>query len=347
MNEILDETVQRLFSDHGAARDADRETVGEELWARLADLEMTSVGVAEADGGAGGTSSDAAVIVRAAARHAAPIPIAETLLMATMLGVRTRAPSAPWTVAVRPGELPRLHRTASGPALSGRAARVPWVRTVEWVAVVADDGDGQVVVSVPAQDCPIECTDVNLAGEPRDTLLFDHLVLSDDQVVGGVELSKRALAAAATARAVQISGVLEEVLEATVRYANEREQFGGPLGRFQAVQQLVAELAAEVAAARAAADAAVVALDALDRNDGWRAAAAAKVRTGRAATVGARVAHQVHGAMGFSQEHGLHRLTRRLWSWREECGAEAYWGAELGRAVLSAGGSRLWPSLTD
>jgi len=347
VNRILEQTLQRLFSEHGATTGATAAMNGEALWARLSDLGLTSVGVEEADGGGGGSSRDAATVVRAAARHAAPVPIAETLLVARALGVRSRAPSASWTVAISTGELPQLTRAPGGHSLSGRAVRVPWARAVERIAVVAVDGNEHVVVAVPAQECPIERTDVNLAGEPRDTLLFDGLILSDDQVTSGADLRMRALAAAATARSVQLSGALEAALEATVRYATEREQFGRPLGRFQAVQQMVAELAGEVAAARTAADAAVEALDILDREDAWRQAAAAKIRTGKAATVGARIAHQVHGALGFTQEHRLHHLSRRLWSWRDEYGAESYWSAELGRAILSGGGAQLWPSLTD
>jgi acyl-CoA dehydrogenase len=128
-----------------------------------------------------------------------------------------------------------------------------------------------------------------------------------------------------------------------VQYAGERVQFGRPIGRFQAVQQNLAVLAGQAAAATAAAEAAIEAaaqgLDAL-------AIAAAKIRAGEAAGIGAAIAHQVHGAIGFTQEHSLHHATRRLWSWRDEFGSEAFWSRKLGATVAAAGADRLWQSIT-
>jgi alkylation response protein AidB-like acyl-CoA dehydrogenase len=76
------------------------------------------------------------------------------------------------------------------------------------------------------------------------------------------------------------------------------------------------------------------------------ALAAAKIRAGEAAGAVAEIAHQVHGAIGFTEEHSLHYLTRRLWSWRDEFGHEGFWAAELGRRVAEAGPDQLWPLIT-
>ena len=76
------------------------------------------------------------------------------------------------------------------------------------------------------------------------------------------------------------------------------------------------------------------------------ALAAAKIRAGEAAGAVAEIAHQVHGAIGFTHEHSLHRLTRRLWSWRDEFGTESHWSRELGRTVMAAGADTLWPTIT-
>jgi acyl-CoA dehydrogenase len=99
-----------------------------------------------------------------------------------------------------------------------------------------------------------------------------------------------------------------------------------------------------VAAAGAAADAAAQAcsLPEIPMSE----IAIAKVRGGEAAGAGAAIAHQVHGAMGFTYEHSLHHSTRRLWSWREEFGNEAAWATRLGRMVAARGADELWPFIT-
>jgi len=58
------------------------------------------------------------------------------------------------------------------------------------------------------------------------------------------------------------------------------------------------------------------------------------------------IAHQVHGAIGFTDRYALHHATLRLWSWREEFGNEAVWAEELGRSIAAAGAGQLWPALT-
>ena len=65
-----------------------------------------------------------------------------------------------------------------------------------------------------------------------------------------------------------------------------------------------------------------------------------------AVEVVARLAHQVHGAIGFTQEHKLHHLTRRLWAWRDEAGSELHWSRVLGTELLARGADGLWPALT-
>jgi len=76
------------------------------------------------------------------------------------------------------------------------------------------------------------------------------------------------------------------------------------------------------------------------------AIAVAKSRCGEAAGKVAEIAHQVHGAIGFTHEHRLHHLTRRLWSWRDEFGVESDWSIELGRLAAAKGADGLWPLLT-
>ncbi len=74
--------------------------------------------------------------------------------------------------------------------------------------------------------------------------------------------------------------------------------------------------------------------------------ASAKIRVGEAAGEGAAIGHQVHGAIGFTIEHILHRYSRRLWSWRDDFGSESEWAVRLGNMIAAKGGDELWPTLT-
>jgi alkylation response protein AidB-like acyl-CoA dehydrogenase len=137
-------------------------------------------------------------------------------------------------------------------------------------------------------------------------------------------------------RSVQMAGGIARVRDMAIDYAADRHQFGQAINRFQAVQRLLAELAAEAACAEAAAAAAVA-------NPSFEGVAAAKIVTGRAAGRAAGLAHQIHGAIGFTHEHPLHRLTTKLWRWRDEYGTESHWAVELGRSVA---GRDVWELLT-
>lgn len=73
----------------------------------------------------------------------------------------------------------------------------------------------------------------------------------------------------------------------------------------------------------------------------------AKARAGQAAGKVAAAVHQVLGAIGFSEEHALHRLTRRLWAWRDEWGRQSDCEEAVGRLAAKAGGDGLWPLIAD
>ena len=118
--------------------------------------------------------------------------------------------------------------------------------------------------------------------------------------------------------------------------------------KFQAVQQQLAVMAGQVAAAGAAADAGIEALVAATIPAMQEfLIAIAKTRVGDAATLASEIAHQVHGAIGFTKEYSLQLSTRRLWSWRDEFGGDTEWAAQVGAYVCARGADALWPTLTD
>lgn len=149
-------------------------------------------------------------------------------------------------------------------------------------------------------------------------------------------------------RAAQMAGAMEGAVTLAVQHAGDREQFGRPIAKFQAIQQMLARAAARAAQARSAAETAFLALDRAgdDLTDAEWDVAAAKVVAGEAAEIVYDAAHQTHGAIGFTYEHELHFTTRRLWAWRGEFGAETFWAQDIGRRVLARGADNLWPDLT-
>jgi acyl-CoA dehydrogenase len=242
---------------------------------------------------------------------------------------------------VRVRDVLSLQRAEGGWRLTGMAARVPWARNAAGIAVLADGPDGPAVALLPGGAFSVT-QDGNLAGEPRDTIGVDT-TLPADSVAPSPVSPAQLRAAGAVVRTVQLAGALTRALAVSVQYAQTRVQFGRPIGKFQAIQQNLAVMAGQSAAAIAAAD---MAADALAGDLDPVIVGAAKARAGEAASISAGLAHQAHGAIGFTQEYELHDLTRRLWSWRDEFGNESEWNLVVGRAALRAGPDGLWPLLT-
>jgi acyl-CoA dehydrogenase len=334
---MLRETADRLFQAHchaAAQRSADQGTWPAALWAAVEEAGLHRALVPEAAGGFGVDVADALSLLKVAGAHAVPVPLAETMLASWLLaGAGLATPDGALTVGpVRDGEGLTL---TEGQRISGTLTRIPWARDVAQMAVVVD---GHVAL-VGRGSWSMEPGE-NVAREPRDTVRFDGPVIAASATtVTGSDL----IAIGAAIRAQQIAGALTRLTEMTTQYAQDRVQFGRPLGKFQAVQQNLAILAGQTAAASAAADLAAQAVA-----DGLKILpiAAGKARAGEAAGIGAAIAHQVHGAIGFTFEHTLHFVTRRLWSWRDEFGKDSMWQALLGRHMVGAGADRLWAEIT-
>jgi acyl-CoA dehydrogenase len=345
---IITDTATKIFQDLCEPETVNKAEKGEwpkALWDALEESGLPLTWVSDEFGGAGAELADGFAVLRVAGRFAAPVPLAETLLAGWLLAdSKIAAPSGPMTIAPV-HEDGNIIVGADG-KLSGRARHVPFARDAEHIAVVATRGGENVVALVEAKGLAIS-PGVGLSGEPRDTVNFDGATASAVGPAPDLDPAKLTLIAAA-ARTQQMAGALERILEQSVQYSLDRVQFGRPIAKFQAVQQNLANLAGEVAAAGAAADGAAEALAAHGIASDITAAevAIAKLRVGDAAGTGAAIAHQVHGAMGFTYEHSLHHSTRRLWGWREEFGNETLWAERLGRMVAAAGADALWPFVT-
>jgi len=345
---LLADTCTRLFTAEvtpALIESAEKGTWPAALWHQLEENGLTLPQIPEAHGGAGGQWADAQVVLSATGRFAVPLPVAETMIGAWLLSAsRLSVPMGPITVApVRHGETLTLVRDGGSWKLSGVATRVPWGASVGHVVVLAL-GEGKPMVALAKGGTAKAAADVNLAKEPRDTLTWGGAPVLAVAPAGDGLPADALMLGGAMARSAQMAGGLEFLLAQSVKYVTERVQFGRPLASFQAIQQNLALLAGHTAAAGMAAQSAFAAMDG---GEAGFEIAVAKIRTGEASGLGAGIAHQAHGAIGFTYEHTLHFVTRRLWSWRAEFGAEAYWATKLGREVAARGADALWPYLTS
>ncbi|WP_446830705.1 acyl-CoA dehydrogenase family protein [Candidatus Foliamicus sp.] len=151
-------------------------------------------------------------------------------------------------------------------------------------------------------------------------------------------------------RSAQMAGAAQALLERAVEYCGDRKQFGRPVGKFQAVQQQLAELAGYVALMQAASQRAFAAVQRYgaphsEDDPAWLPVAIAKCRCSELAHPVTLIAHGVHGAIGFTEEFGLHHFSRPLWRWRAEFGRHADWALAIGRRAIAEGPEATWAAL--
>jgi acyl-CoA dehydrogenase len=343
---LIVDAAARIFGDlvsPSLINEAEAGIWPSELWAMLEESGLTLAWGNETLGGAGIEVVDGFSLLREAGRHSVPVPLAETMLASWLLGhAGVQYPAGPMTVA--PTKINANIILGPDGILSGTVRDIPFARVTEHIAVLADSEAGKVVALVKTSDCVLR-EKQSIAGEPSDEVSFDGVKpVNVEPAPYGLD-DQALFAMGAATRAVQIAGGLQKILDQSVQYSVERSQFGRPIAKFQAIQHGLAQLAGEAAAAGAAADAVAEAI-AASGGLGVEAraeVAAAKTRIGEAATVGTAIAHQTHGAMGFTYEHSLHHATRRIWAWRDEFGNESYWAMELGRMIAAEGADNLWP----
>jgi acyl-CoA dehydrogenase len=343
---IVADMAARIFADLADPQSVNRASDAgwkAPLWHALSEAGLPLAWVPEPLGGSGASLADGFAILGVAGRFAASAPLAETLAAGWLLAQGgLQAPAGPMTVApARPHD--RIIVGADG-ALTGRALGVPFASEARHIAILAEAGSQAMIGLVDLRDCRLGKTR-NLAGDAADTVTFDNVEpLHSAPAPAGLNRESLMLMGA-TIRSVQTATALETVLAMSVAYANERVAFERRIGKFQAVQQNLARLAGEVAAALAAAGSAADTIAQAESFDEvvLLEAASAKIRSAEAAAEGAAIAHQAFGAIGFTNEHVLHRFTLRMLAWRDDFGNESYWAAELGRRIARRGADGFWP----
>jgi len=305
-----------------------------ELWAGLDRLGLVRLTGSEQSGGSGASWYEVAELIAAAARNGVRVPLAEHDVLACWLLEQVGAPIA------------AAARTACILDETGTATAVPWASTAERIVVIWQHDGGHLLADLDCAQLRIT-PGSNLIGEPRDTVAADTSALPGTPVPAG--LVAQLQLKAALVRSIQVCAALDKILELVAEHASARTQFGRPLSKFQAVQQLISDTAAEAALARAATEAA---LSAAVRSN-WSgsnlrfAVSVARSCAGHAASVAVRNAHQVLGAIGTTAEHRLHEYTRAALAWRSGFGSVQHWDQQVTDAALAAGTDGLWSLIAD
>jgi alkylation response protein AidB-like acyl-CoA dehydrogenase len=289
---------------------------GLEIWRSLAGAGVTGLMVAPEHGGLGGDPVDLVVACEELGHHAVPGPVAESLAAVPRLLAALRGSSVErW-----------LRQLADGELIATLAAE-------PWLPLAADaDVAGLVLLASTADDVVHRATVGQLrrsvdAARTLAEVSACEPVADGPAVAGAVE---RALDFGALACAAQLLGAGRALLEVTARHARQRVQFGQPVGAFQAVKHHLADVLIGLEFARPLLFGAAISLAARD-------VSAAKVACADAASLAARTALQVHGAIGYTAEHDVSLYLTRVRALAPAWGSQAAHRARVLAALTGAG----------
>jgi alkylation response protein AidB-like acyl-CoA dehydrogenase len=312
----------------------------ENTWHHMAEMGLQGLSIEPRYGGQGLGMIDLALVLEEMGRAAYPGPYFATVLLAAgaiaasgqpeqMAGYlpdiargRTRATLALLETALgwRPeGVRMRASPAGGGYVLSGIKRFVPFAHVADLIVVVARTSfgpDGTTLFAVPADASGVSHVDnVEMDRTNRtSTLTFESVRVPSDAVIGEVDrgwaIIGPVLQRAAIGASAEMLGAARRCMEMSVEYAKVRQQFGQPIGTFQAIKHSCAEMLMEVENAHAATYYAAWASDA-GAPDAALAASAAKAYTSDAARKVCGSAIQVHGGIGFTWEYDLHLYFKR------------------------------------
>jgi len=304
-------------------------------WRALAALGVTALAVPERAGGLGASFTDVVVSCEEIGHHALPGPVAESVAaVPVLLAALSASPSSEDGLSEIVISENEVHGWLSG--LAG-GELIASLSAPPWLPFAADADAAGLVLLADAGGVRLATPGGGHRSVDRTRSLFET---TGGQVLAGgpaaADAIARALDAGALASAAQLLGVGRALLEASVRHAGQRTQFGRPIGSFQAVKHPLADVAIGLEFAGPLLHAAAVTLD----GGGCHAArdvSAAKVACTDAARRAARVALQVHGAIGYTEEHDLHLWLTKVRALAGAWGSQAEHRARVMTAISAPG----------
>jgi alkylation response protein AidB-like acyl-CoA dehydrogenase len=337
---VLD-TGSKLF-EKWEATPPDAAGAGDKAWEQIEELGLHRLMWPEEREGYGLSPDVALAVIRLSGRCSLATPLADTLVAGWIAG-HSGLPLADGPVALAFADELSVVPSAGRLRVRGVARDIAW--GMRCATLLIGEADGRAVaIMIPNGSAAILAQRDDVAGQLRVSLKWNIDVASDSLAALPSGLTVRhCRALGAAARAAQIAGAAERIRDMTVVYVRDRVQFGKPLAALQVVQQSLALLASQSAAAAASLGRAASAFGC--EPGGWEHAAIAKIRVGEAGNIVASIAHQLHGAIGWTKEYRLHRFTRAIWAWRDDFGSEIAWARDFGNSLIERGADGLWPKL--
>ena len=317
MDGLFSDALRQLLEDRCTAQVVRAIESGQSagpLWRHLEESGFADALVPEEEGGAGLSLSQVFPLLEMCGTFAVPVPLGETMVAR---GVLARA-----GVSRPPGSI-ALSQASSGSDGRLSCALVPGGKVAEWVLATRGAQTCLLDVARAERSPAVFCLDATLSW-PADA--------ADARPVAGTH-DVQALQACVCA--AQLAGALMSVFQRTLQYANDRQQFGRPIGRFQAIQHQLSVISEHAFAARMAAQVGCVGDGIVPQR---LRVAVAKARTSEAALEVAGLAHSIHGAIGFTEAFDLQLFTRRLHLWRQAGGSESFWHGVVGEELVDRRG---------
>ncbi len=351
---------ERCKPSHVRAMAQDERGYAPDFWRDVARLGWTGTLVPEQHGGAGLTFADMAPLLEEWGAHLAPGPLVESSVVSALVisqfgdrhqkeqflsriadGSRVVVPA----LLGREGDWANIgsgvtaRRTGDVWTLTGESMSVHYAGPASDLLVLAREaGSGNCMVLLAEANATSHMTRTALkssAGIHSCLVEFNEATARDEDAIGGPEgggaIADLALRYGAAARALQMAGAARRVLDMTVKYVSGRKQFGRPLGSFQAIQHRLAEAATRLQGARHLAYQAAWSL--AEGRPSAREVALAKLTASELLPQVCSLAHQCHGAIGFTWEHGLHLYTRHAIAWQPDYGGAAFHREALARTM--------------
>jgi alkylation response protein AidB-like acyl-CoA dehydrogenase len=327
------------------------------LYSRMVDLGWTAIPFPEQYGGLGLGMVDLTVVLEEMGRHVAPSPLLSSVALAgmTLLHGGSDAQRQQFLPALCSGEsigtvalseqsgrwdahgvqMP-ARRSGDSWVLRGEKHYVPDAHVADWMLVAArtggTDGDGVTLFLVETSAPGVSVRPLKTMDQTRRvaTVSFDDVTVAADRVVGGEgrgwPVLRRGIDRALVAISAELCGVAQRAMEMSVDYAKTRQQFGRPIGSYQAVSHKCADMLVQVESAKSLTYYAAWAVD-NDVPEAPLAAAMAKAYASDAARQVTGDAIQVHGGIGFTWEHDMHLFFKRA-KWGETTLGDAVYHRE-------------------